>query len=140
MVQSRTVSAKPGVNPGGMTLLELLVVVAVIGVLAAIGFSRWMQYRRRGVDAQMYATVDAARTALEGFHQASGNTYVGARESDLTRYGFRLTSGVVMNLNRLRADSYRVRVCATGGSQASMLYDSITGAFTGGNTACRAMR
>ena len=62
---------------GGFTLIELMIVVAIVGILAAIAYpsyTKYIQSTRRG-DAQA-ALLDFAQT-LERYHTTKG-TYKGA--------------------------------------------------------------
>ena len=51
----------------GFTLIELLIVVAIIGILAAIAIPQFSQYRQRAFDAAAQSDVRTMRTDLEGY-------------------------------------------------------------------------
>ncbi|MEA2626259.1 MAG: hypothetical protein QOD06_2304 [Candidatus Binatota bacterium] len=119
-----------------MTLIELLVVVAVIGVLSATGFARWIQYRRQAVDAQMRASLSAARYAMEGFFDDNDNSYANAQELDLDDYGYRDTVGVGINIVSAGPTDYVLRTCASGGSFSAFELDSRTATIVGVSGTC----
>lgn len=61
----------------GMTLVELMIVVAIIGILTAIAVPGYREYMRRGAVEDGLATLSTSRTALEQFF-LDNRTYTGA--------------------------------------------------------------
>jgi prepilin-type N-terminal cleavage/methylation domain-containing protein len=64
-------------NQKGFTLVELLVVVAIIGILAAIAIERFSQYRAKAHCARVESDVKNAVTTLEAQY-ADTESYDGA--------------------------------------------------------------
>ena len=58
----------------GFTLIELLIVVAIIGILAAIAIPQFAAYRMRGYNAAANSDLKNFKTALEAYF-ADNNQY-----------------------------------------------------------------
>jgi len=52
----------------GFTLIELLIVVAIIGILAAIAIPQFSAYRQRGYNAAATSDLKNFRTSLEAYY------------------------------------------------------------------------
>jgi len=62
---------------GGFTLIELMIVVAIIGILAAIAIPNFLQFQLRSKTGEAKTNLAAQRTAEEGYF-AEFNNYVAA--------------------------------------------------------------
>jgi type IV pilus assembly protein PilA len=61
-------------NKKGFTLIELLIVVAIIGILAAIAIPQFAAYRIRGYNSAAQSDVKNYKTAMESYY-SDANTY-----------------------------------------------------------------
>jgi prepilin-type N-terminal cleavage/methylation domain-containing protein len=52
----------------GFTLIELLIVVAIIGILAAIAIPQFASYRAKAFDAAAQSDQKTMKTELEGYY------------------------------------------------------------------------
>ena len=109
----------------GMTLLELLVVVAVLGILVAIAIQQYGLHRARAVDASMRSDLKNAAMAMESYY-GEYLEYPNTTTAILM-VGYRNTSGVTLSINVTSPSSFTLTAARLHGSQASFTYDSATG-------------
>ena len=55
-------------NNNGFTLIELLIVVAIIGILAAIAIPQFNAYRARAYNASAVSDLKALETTMEAYY------------------------------------------------------------------------
>jgi type IV pilus assembly protein PilE len=63
-------------NQKGFTLIEIMVVVAIIGILASIALPSYTNYVKKGKAAEATSTLATARVKMEQFFQ-DNRTYAG---------------------------------------------------------------
>ena len=56
----------------GFTLIELMIVVAIIGILAAIAIPAYQDYTQRAQVGEAFSIVSSAKTAVAEFRQTQG--------------------------------------------------------------------
>jgi type IV pilus assembly protein PilA len=64
-------------NESGFTLIELMIVIAIIGILAAIAIPQFSAYRTRSYNSAAQADLRNAATAQEAY-QVDNQTYCSA--------------------------------------------------------------
>lgn len=67
----------------GFTLVELLVVMLILGILAAIAIPAFFSQRDKGYDSDAKANARTVQTALETYAVDNGGKYTGATMANL---------------------------------------------------------
>ena len=70
-------------SDAGFTLVELLVVMLILGLLAAIAIPSFFNQRDKARDADAKSAVRTAQTAMETYSTDNGGSYAGATTARL---------------------------------------------------------
>ena len=116
-------SARTG--SAGFTLLELLVVVAVLGILASIAMQNLATHRARAVDASMRSDLRNAAMAMESYY----GEFLAYPSTDtaLLLIGYRKTNLVTLTIAVTTPSTYTLTATRPSGSKPSFSFDSTTG-------------
>ena len=100
----------------GFTLVELLVVMLILGILAAIAIPAFFSQRDKGYDADAKADVRSVQTAIETFAIDNNGSYATANKAALVAIEGTITSIDDADLTITpTADTYTVGVKSQAG-------------------------
>jgi type IV pilus assembly protein PilA len=117
---------------GGFTLVELLVVMLILGLLAAIAIPSFFNQRDKARDADAKSAARTAQTAIETYATDNGSDgYLNAGPDDLVAIEETLSEwGADLTVPTATEDEYEVSVQSSTGENTFMIERADTGAVT----------
>ena len=100
----------------GFTLVELLVVMLILGILAAIAIPAFFSQRDKGYDSDAKANARTVQTALETYAVDHGGKYTGADMTALTQIEGTITNMSAVNIGTPGADNYDITSTSDSGN------------------------
>jgi prepilin-type N-terminal cleavage/methylation domain-containing protein len=116
----------------GFTLIELLLVVAIVGILAAIAIPQFAAYRKRSFEAQVKSDLRNAASAQEGYFAQHVRYQDATPATTANLPGFDPTPQVTVAVSVPSGEHFTLTATHAHCGAASWVYDNLTGVITGG--------
>jgi prepilin-type N-terminal cleavage/methylation domain-containing protein len=126
-------TSNPG-NRSGFTLVELLVVVAIVAILAAIAIPQFAAYRKRGFQASVKSDLKNAAVAQEAYYAAFVRYQNATPASSANLPGFEATDRVTVSVSVPTATQFALTATHANCGATVWSYDSVTGVVS--NESC----
>jgi len=102
-------------NEEGFTLIELMIVIAIIGILAAIAIPQFSAYRTRSFNAAAAADIRNAATAQEAYFVDNQAYSPASATLEGAVYGLYLSENVTLTVTAATTSGYTMTASHSSG-------------------------